>query len=108
MPERGIGNEAQTRVIAEQLFDVWKAEQASTVGKQRASWPAWLGVALSAIAIVFSAGSLRSDVATAAIRIDKLEQRADGQDKATAAITDRLARIETKLDLVLESRKGHP
>lgn len=106
MADRGVGNEAQTRVIAEQLFEVWRTEQASQGDKQRASWPAWFGVMLGAIGIVFSAGSLRSDVATAATRIEKLEQRADGQDKATAQITDRLARIETKLDLVLERRKS--
>jgi hypothetical protein len=106
MPDRGVGNETQTRIIAEQLFAIWKAEQGEDAGKQRASWPAWLGVLLAACALIFSAGSLRSDVATAAVRIDKLEERADSQDKATAQITDRLARIETKLDLVLESRKG--
>lgn len=102
----GIGNEAQVRVVAEQLFEVWKAEQSTQGEKQRASWPAWLGVVLAFVALIFSAGSLRSEVASNKVRIDKLEERADGQDKATAQITDRLARIETKLDLVLERRKG--
>lgn len=100
------GNAAQTRVIAEQLFAVWKSEQGDQETKQRASWPAWLGVALAIVGIVFSAGSLRSDVATATTRIEKVEERLDNQDKAIALITDRLARIETKLDLVLEQRKG--
>ena len=88
----GIGNEAQVRVIAEQLFEAWKLEQASHAGKQRAIWPAWLGVVLAVVGIIFSAGSLRSDVATAAVRSDKIEQRGDGQDKAIAQITDRVAR----------------
>lgn len=100
------GNAAQVRAVAEQLFEVWKAEQAQQGEKQRASWPAWLGVVLAVVGIVFSAGSLRSDVATAAVRIEKVEQRLDSQDKATAQVTDRLARIETKLDLVIEQRKG--
>lgn len=100
------GNAAQVRAVAEQLFAVWKAEQGDQATKQRASWPAWLGVVLAACGLIFSAGSLRSEVATATVRIDKLEERADGQDKAVAQITDRLARIETKLDLVLEHRKG--
>jgi hypothetical protein len=104
------GNAAQVRVIAEQLagqlFEAWRAEQAQLGEKQRASWPAWFGVMLGAISIVFAAGSLRSDVATATTRIDKLEQRADSQDTAGKQVTDRLARIETKLDLALEHRKG--
>lgn len=100
------GNAAQVRAVAEQLFEVWKAEQAQLGEKQRASWPAWLGVVLAAVTLVFSAGSLRSDVATATTRIQKLEERADSQDTAGKQVTDRLARIETKLDLALESRKG--
>ncbi|RSY83106.1 hypothetical protein DAH66_12620 [Sphingomonas koreensis] len=99
------GNAAQVPVVAAQLFEIWRAEQAQLGEKKRASWPAWLGVALALVGIVFSAGSLRSDVATAAVRIEKVEQRLGSQDKAIAQITDRLARIETKLDLVLEQRK---
>lgn len=95
------GNTAQTRVIANQMFDIWEARQ----GKKRASWPAWAGLGLSCIGIVFAAGSLRSDVATANTRIDKLEQRADAQDRTATQVNDRLARIETKLDLVLEKRR---
>lgn len=95
------GNGAQVRLVAHQLFQEWKAEQ----GKQRASWPAWMALGLSIIGIVFGAGSLRSDVATANTRIEKLEQRADGQDRGATQVNDRLARIETKLDLALEKRK---
>lgn len=106
MSDRGLGNETQTRVIAEQLFAVWKAEQNSEGTKQRASWPAWLGVLLAIVGIIFSAGSLRSEVAANTIRVDKVEERLDNQDKSIAQITDRLARIETKLDLALEHQKG--
>jgi len=95
------GNTAQTRIIAHQLFEAWKAEQ----GKQRASWPAWMALGLSIVGIVFGAGSLRSDVATANTRIEKLEQRADSQERVAAEANDRLARIETKLDLALEKRR---
>lgn len=31
----GVGNEAQVRVIAEQLFEVWKAEQAREAKESR-------------------------------------------------------------------------
>lgn len=95
------GNAAQVRLVAHQLFQEWKAEQ----GKQRASWPAWAGMMLGTAGIVFSAGSLRSDVATANVRIDKLEQRADAHDRTATQVNDRLARIETKLDLALEKRR---
>ena len=95
------GNTAQTRVIANQMFDIWEARQ----GKRRASWPAWAALGLSIVGIVFAAGSLRSDVATATTRIDKLEQRADAQDRTATSVAERLGRIETKLDLALEKRR---
>lgn len=95
------GNAAQVRLVAHQLFQEWKAEQ----GKQRAPWPAWAGLVLGGVGIVFSAGALRADVVTANNRIEKLEQRADGHDRTATQVNDRLARIETKLDLVLEKRR---
>lgn len=88
------------RIVGEQLFAVWEAKQ----GRKHASWPAWLGVGLSVAALIFGAGVLRSDVATATNRIEKLEHRADGTDRSTGSTNDRLARIETKLDLVLEKK----
>lgn len=100
------GNAAQVRAVAEQLFDVWRAEQASEGHKRRASWPAWIGVALAIVGLIFSAGMVRTEMATATTRIDKLEQRADARDAAEKAMMDRLARIETKLDLALEERKA--
>lgn len=95
------GNAAQVRAIIQQTI---KAAEMSRE-KQRASWPAWIALILSLFGITFSAGSLRSDVATASTRIDKLEHRADGQDRTASQVNDRLARIETKLDLALERRK---
>ena len=95
------GNAAQVRAIIQQT--VAAVEEGR--GKQRASWPAWTALALSVFGIIFAAGSLRSDVATASTRIEKLEQRADGQDKTATSVNERLARIETKLDLALEKRR---
>lgn len=69
------------------------------------SLPAWGALIISLAALAFSAGTLRSEVATAQSRLAKLEQRADLQDGNSSQVNDRLARIETKLDLVLESRK---
>lgn len=96
-----VGNAEMVRAVADQLYDAWEARQ----GKKHASWPAWLGVGLSVAALIFGAGVLRSDVATATNRIEKLEVRADGQDRMTGSTNDRLARIETKLDLALEKRR---
>lgn len=95
------GNGAQVRIVAHQLFQEWKAEQ----GKQRASWPAWMALGISIVGIVFGAGALRTEVATATTRIEKLEQRADAQDRGAGQVNDRLARIETKLDLALEKKR---
>lgn len=95
------GNAAQVRLIIEQTIASLEASR----GKQRASWPAWIGAIVSIGVLIFSAGSLRSDVATATTRIDKLEQRADAADRTATQVNDRLARIETKLDLALEKRR---
>jgi hypothetical protein len=95
------GNAAQVRVIIEQTIASLEASR----GKRWGSVPAWSALALSIVGIVFAAGSLRSDVATATTRIDKLEQRADAQDRTATQVNDRLARIETKLDLALEKRR---
>ena len=95
------GNAAQVRAIIEQTLTAAELSR----GKKTASWPAWLGVGLSVAALIFGAGVLRSDVATANNRIEKLEHRADGQDRTTGTVNDRLARIETKLDLALEKRR---
>lgn len=89
------------RRLAGQFFEEWESRQ----GKHRASWPAWVALALSVFGIVFAAGSLRSEVATANVRLEKLEVRADASDKTATSVNDRLARIETKLDLVLERRR---
>jgi hypothetical protein len=95
------GNAAQVRAIIEQTMAAVEAGR----GKRWGSVPAWAALILSIVGIVFGAGSLRSDVANANDRIAKLERRADGQDRGAGQVNDRLARIETKLDVVLEKRR---
>lgn len=95
------GNAAQVRAIIEQTVTAVEASR----GKRWGSVPAWAALVISVVGIAFSAGSLSGDVATATTRIDKLEQRADGQDRTATSVNDRLARIETKLDLALEKRR---
>ena len=94
--DHDVGNPAQVRIIATQLFEVWKEDQ----GRQRASWPAWGGLVLSLIGVVFVAGSLTQDVATANDRSSKNERRIEVLERDRAA----LARIEAKVDVLMEER----
>lgn len=95
------GNAVQVRAIIEQTISTVEA----TRGKRWGSVPAWAALIISIGGIAFTAGSLSGDVATATNRIDKLEQRADAQDRTASSVAERLGRIETKLDLALEKRR---
>lgn len=103
MTDRPIldGNAAQVRAIIEQTVSAVESSR----GKRWGSLPAWAALILSIGGIAFSAGTLSGSLATANTRIDKLETRADGQDRTATNVNDRLARIETKLDLALEKRR---
>lgn len=101
----GIGNAEQVRAVAEQLFDIWKAEQARDqkdrhrwFGGNIAGWAAMLGMAATviatfvdvrAIAVSASSRSIQNENAITAMKADN---------------GDRLARIETKIDLMMEER----
>jgi hypothetical protein len=101
-----VGNAALVRAVAIQLFDVWKAEQANEAKETRrwfggnvAGWTATvflIGGAIAAVATTFdladdaNARSLRNESSIAALKADN---------------GDRLARIETKIDLMMEERK---
>lgn len=104
MPD-GAGNAEAVRAIAEQLFEVWKAEQAREA-KERGRWfgsniAGWVsvtvvvlgtivaGVGTYNLALDASARSIKNETAIAAIKADT---------------SDRLARIETKIDLMIDER----
>lgn len=105
MPD-GLGNSEMVRVIAEQLFQVWAAEQAREAKETRkwyqsnaAGWLAGLAIIVGAIitgnntynlADTANARSLRNESALTAMKANS---------------GDRLARIETKIDLMMEERK---
>ena len=91
------GNAATVRIIAGQLFEEWETRQ----GNKRASWPAWFGLGISIAAMIFAAGVLRSDVAAASDRSIKNERRIEALERDRAA----LARIEAKVDILMEERK---
>lgn len=101
------GNEAQNRVIARQLFDVWTAEQAA---KAKTHWlngsiPAWIACALSLGMLVWNAAVISGDVADNTRRVTQLEvdqRRSEGDSRQ---VIERMARIEAKLDLILEDKQ---
>ena len=95
--DRYDGNEAQSRVIAKQLFSAWSAEQE---GRQRrwlnGSVPAWTACLVSLATLIWGAAVLASDVSENRRRIEAVEA-----DK----VAERLARIETKLDQLMADRE---
>lgn len=102
----GVGNSAQVRVIAEQLFEVWKTEQAREAKETRrffgsniGGWVAMLVLIGTGIATASNINNLASDANARSIK----NENAISQMKT--ANSDRLARIETKIDLMMEERK---
>lgn len=100
------GDSTQTRIIAEQLFATWKAEQEIEAKANRR----WLGgnvagwiAALVAIIGAIAAGANTYDLAADANARSVQNENAISAMKADNG--DRLARIETKIDLMMEERK---
>ena len=93
---RPDANKTPTEIILDHAWDTWEARQ----GKRRASWPAWVGFVLSAAVVIFTAGVLRGDVASANDRSIKNETRIETLENERAAI----ARIEAKVDILMEDR----
>lgn len=96
MMPRPDANLTQTEIILDHAWDTWEARQ----GKRRASWPAWAGFLLSAAVVIFTAGILRGDVASATDRSIKNEKRIEILEGERAT----LARIEAKVDILMEER----
>lgn len=105
MPD-GLGNQSQTRIIAEQLFEVWKAEQAREAKDARKWWQSnaagWLGAIVVITGLIAGAANVRS-MAQDARDLSTKNEAAIAVMKADNG--DRLARIETKIDLMMEERK---
>lgn len=97
------GNAAQTRALAETLFDTWKAQQ----DRETKRWfgsklPGWIG-AIGLIISAILAGGYTHILATDANARSIKNETAISTLKADNG--DRLARIETKIDLLMESRR---
>lgn len=90
------GNEAQVRIISEQLFEQWERRQSER--RKPITMELWLGIAsmvLSVSAIIWQAAVTTQRVNDAIRRIEAIE--AFGLDK-------NFARLEAKVDLLLEER----
>lgn len=101
----GAGNDSQVRIVAEQLFEVWKAEQAREAKESRRWWQSnaagWVGLAILAIGAIATASDIRNLASDANARSIKNES-----DIVVMRVnnSDRLARIETKVDRLLEEQ----
>lgn len=105
MPD-GLGNQSQVRTIAEQLFEVWKAEQDREAKEARRWWQSnatsWFGAMVVVCGFIAGAVNVRS-MAQDARDLSTKNEAAIAAMKADNG--DRLARIETKIDLMMEERK---
>jgi hypothetical protein len=105
MPENS-GQDAAVRKVAEQLFTVWTEEQA----RQKKESHRWFGnnIAGWVSVVVVVVGTIIAGSTTYRLAFDANERslRNETQIAAIKADTsDRLARIETKIDLMIGERK---
>ncbi len=96
------------RVIARQLFQTWKEEQALDAKETRrwlgGSAPAWIAMVVTILTAAFVGGVVRAEISDATDTIEKHEQRLDANDTKIADIKERLVRIETKIDQIRSDR----
>lgn len=101
------GNETQIRAIANTLFNSWQAEQEASSRRRNliyGSIPAWVACVFSVLAIFWQAAITTQRVNENTRRIAALElsdQERSREDKAT---TQQLARIEAKMDLIINGK----
>lgn len=102
----GIGNDAQIRAISEQLFATWKAEQEREAKESRKWWQSnasgWAGLLVIAVGAIITASNINNRATAADTRS---LQNETAINEMRAAYADRLARIETKVDRLLEDKK---
>lgn len=102
----GAGNAEQVRTVAEQLFQVWKAEQARESKETRRWFGGNVGSWLTALAVVIGVIIGLVNTHNIALAANDRSIRTEHSLTVTKADNgDRLARIETKIDLMMEERK---
>lgn len=101
----GIGNSEQTRIVAEQLFAVWEEKQRRAEKESRRWWQSnasgWVAMFVLAVGAIAAASNIQNIASAADARSIKNERDIDEMRVVNA---DRLARIETKVDRLLEDK----
>lgn len=101
------GNDAQIRAVANTLFDSWQAHQ-EVENKRKSliygSIPAWVACALSILAVLWQAAITTQRVNENTRRIVSLEANDAERSREDKATTQQLARIEAKMDLIINER----
>lgn len=101
----GIGNSEQVRIVAEQLFEVWRREQERQAREGRRWWQSnasgWVAIIVVAATAIATGNDLYNLASDANARSIKNE---NAIVQMRVSNSDRLARIETKVDRILEER----
>lgn len=104
MPDRLDGNEAQNRAVARQLFSAWENEQERKIGKWGTALPAWIACVLSIGVLIWNAAVISGEVAENTRRIEQIERERRQEAGDNRLMIERMARIEAKVDLILEAK----
>lgn len=99
------GNDAQVRAIAKQLFSIWETEQADKAKQARRWWQSnasgWVTIGVVVVGLIVTANNINNIATDANARSLKNEAAINNMRAENA---DRLARIETKVDRLLEDQ----
>jgi hypothetical protein len=101
------GNDTQIRAIADSLFESWEARQ--EIDQKRRSLiygsiPAWVACALSITAVLWQAAITTQRVNENTRRVEQLERSDQERSREDKATTQQLARIEAKMDLIINEQ----
>lgn len=102
----GIGNSETVRIIADQLFDIWQERQAREARENRKWWQSnaagWVSIGVVVFGLIAAASNIHNIATDANARSIKNEADIVAMKVSNS---DRLARIEEKVDRILEERK---
>lgn len=99
------GNDTQVRLVAKQLFSIWETEQQEKARQARRWWQSnaggWVAIVVVAAGIITAASNINTIAVDANARSLKNEAAINDMRAENA---DRLARMETKIDRLLEEQ----
>lgn len=101
------GNNTQIRAVADQLFDSWQAHQEAESKRKTLIYgaiPAWVACALSITAVLWQAAITTQRVNENTRRVEQLERSDQERSREDKATTQQLARIEAKMDLIIDEK----